>query len=362
MDRRTAAEEIKSRWRELYPADGSGKGIICPLCKSGSGKHGTGLREAPDSKVHALACFHGGCNLTGKGNARNIIDIYMMERGIHSYVLATDELAAQLRIPIDTAAAPATRPTAAANHSLMSRPQQAAHEQKQRTAYKEYYFRCRDNLLRSDAAQAYLRRRGISIENAARNFIGYDPAWINPVVRQRQQAKGSTWLPPAKPVIILPSSLYHYVARDIRPSNKIPEREREYIKSNVGSPDIFGFKNAFKRPGADVVFVTEGAFDALSVMEVGPAAIALNSTCNAENLIDELEKQPTAATLILCLDNDQAGQEATKILTDGLTRLKIRNITANISGGCNDPNEALTTDRAAFEAAIKDVMQAVRKP
>ena len=38
MDRRTATEEIKARWQDVYPTDGNGrgKGIICPLCGNGS--------------------------------------------------------------------------------------------------------------------------------------------------------------------------------------------------------------------------------------------------------------------------------------------------------------------------------------
>ena len=109
------------------------------------------------------------------------------------------------------------------------------------------------------------------------------------------------------------------------------------------------------------VFVTEGAFDALSVIEAGAAAIALNSTSNADALIKQLEKEPTAATLILCLDKDKAGTEGAQRLRDGLKRLNISHITADICGSHKDPNEALTADKPAFLEAVQTAQRQTAK-
>jgi replicative DNA helicase len=118
------------------------------------------------------------------------------------------------------------------------------------------------------------------------------------------------------------------------------------------SPAIFNL-NVVYAQGVQEVFVTEGAFDALSIIEAGAAAIALNSTSNAEALVKRLEQRRTAATLILCLDNDDAGKKAADTLKQGLQRLNISHITADICNGSKDPNEALTTDRGAFIEAIE---------
>lgn len=355
MDRTRAIEEIKARWKEVYPADGNGrgKGIICPLCGSGSGKNGTGITEKPNSRNHFLKCWNGGCDFETGGS---IIDLYMMRQQV-GFNEAVDELAAMLHISIDPQT---TAPAGRSSFSGSSAPakSEGGLMEKQPANFEEYYIACIKNLFESEAAQAYLQRRGISLELAARYHIGFDPAWISPTVIKGQKEKGSNWLPDPKPVIILPSSPQHYTARDIRPEEELDEQQRRYKKMNEGTPGIFGGQLAFNDPGAETIFVTEGAFDALAVMETGATAIALNSTSNADKLIEQLEAKPTTATLILCLDNDEAGKKTTAKLQDAFRRLNISYSVADISGAHNDPNEALTADRAAFEEAIAKAITA----
>lgn len=372
-DRRIATEEIKARWKELYPADGNGrgKGIICPICGSGSGKNGTGITEKPRSRNHFLKCWNGGCDFEHGGS---VIDLYMLEHRMNpqtDFSRAVDELAARLNISIDphrnsTAAEDFAEAAPAAGNlsfnGIASTPAEPEPEPADKVAelpdnFQQYYLQCRQNLLESAEAQAYLQRRGISLDLAAKYFVGFDPAWISPTVIKNQQAKGSNWLPAPKPVIILPSTLQHYVARDIRPAEQLDEQQRKFAKMNEGEPGIFGGYRAFSS-GAENIFITEGAFDALSIMETGATAIALNSTSNADKLIKQLEAEPTKATLILCLDNDEAGRKTAERLKEGLRRLNISYVTADITGTHKDPNEALTADRAAFEAAIAKAIAA----
>lgn len=371
MERHQVTQEIKARWRDLYPADGNGrgKGIICPLCGSGSGRNGTGITEKPNSRNHFLKCWNGGCSFETGGS---VIDLYMMENGMNpqtDFSRAVDELAAHLNISID----PYTRTTAAEDFAEVEAPagnpsfngtttaepdaEPADKAAEQPADFGAYYQQCRQNLLESTEAQAYLQRRGISLDLATRYFIGFDPAWISPTVIRNQQEKGSSWLPEPKPVIILPSTLQHYVARDMRPAEQLDEQQRKYAKMNEGEPGIFGGYRAF-HGSAENIFVCEGAFDALSIIETGATAIALNSTSNADKLIKQLEKQPTQATMIICLDNDEAGRKTAERLKEGLRRLNISYVTADIAGTHKDPNEALTADRAAFEAAIATAIAA----
>lgn len=193
-DRRTGTDEIKTRWRELYPADGNGrgKGIICPLCGSGSGKNGTGITEKPHSRNHFLKCWNGGCSFTEGGS---VIDLYMMEQGMNpqtDFSKAVDELAARLNIVIDpytgtrsTAAedfaeeeAPAGNPSFSGTAS--SPAEEPADKAAQQPAdFGAYYQQCRQNLLESAEAQACLKLRRairqdnptpISAEDAARDL------------------------------------------------------------------------------------------------------------------------------------------------------------------------------------------------
>lgn len=369
MNRKEATAEIKARWKELYPADRDGKGIICPICGSGKGKNGTGITEWEQSRNHFLKCWNGGCDFEGG----SVIDLYMRERGIDSFSKAVDELAATLRITIDpykgssaaedfsdldkAAAAPQTGGNPSFS-GIVTPATQAATDPAQaveqpRPDYAEYLHKCIDNLAESAEAQAYLTGRGISLETAQKCCIGFDPAWRSPTAIRRGKH------PPASPRIIIPSNRMHYVARDTR--SNLDEQQRKFAKMNEGEPAIMG--SPVLNSGAENVFVVEGAFDALSIIEAGQPAIALNSTANVDKLLKQLEQQPTAATLILCLDNDDAGKKATARLGEGLNRLNISYVRADICGSAKDPNEALTTNRAAFEQAIaKAIAATAAKP
>lgn len=369
MNREQAAAEIKARWKELYPADGNGrgKGIVCPICGSGSGKNGTGITEDPNSRNHFLKCWRGDCRFHQGGS---VIDLYMLERGI-DFKQAVSDLAQQLHITIDPyrgssaaedfkspAEAAAARQTGG-NSSFSGNgtpAAQAATDPAQtviqpRADYTDYLRKCANSLAESAEAQAYLEKRGISLDTAVKYGLGFDAAWVSPTVIKRQQAKGSAWTPEPKPCIIIPSAKSHYVARDIRPN--LDDQQRKFSKMNEGEPQIMGLPILYDEDSRYLsVFVTEGAFDALSIAEIGAPAISLNSTSNVDKLLKNLEQRPTEATLILCLDNDDAGKQATARLKEGLNRLNISWTTADINGRHKDPNEALTADRAAFEKAI----------
>ena len=397
MDRKTAAQEIKSRWRDLYPADGRGRGsgIVCPLCGSGSGDNGTGITCDKGSRNYFLKCWNGGCAFNEGGS---VIDLYMLEHGMQDgeFNRAVDELARQLRITIDpytgrrnttpaedfdgrfdwndsinepeysygrrqSSLSGESASTESAQTSRAEQPGEEAREEVQAQEALEapekpnnffpYYDKCSLALAESKEAQAYLRRRGISLETAQKMLVGYDAEWISPTVVKNLQAAGRSWRPEPKPCMILPSTLEHYVARDIRPAEQLDGKQRKYQKMNEGKPGLFGGVRALNS-GADAIFVVEGPFDALSIIEVGQQAIALNSTSNVDLLLKKLEAEPSPATFVICLDADEAGRKTAEKLKEGLRRLNISCCDADICCGMKDPNEALTADRAAFERAV----------
>ncbi len=347
MDRDAAKHEIKSRWRELFPADKSGKGIICPRCGSGTGQHGTGMSEDPSRPGH-FTCWN--CGLSG-----DAIDLLQARDG-SDYNTALQTAAEDLGIEIDkyrpsTAEVFRTNTAQNAQNATESRVtrlddkntaeniKMPKNDAESVTAanvkdYTAYYREC-SGRLSDPAAVSYLQARGIRVETAAAVGIGFDPE-ADPAHSGHKA-----------PRLIIPTNAMHYVGRSVDP--KTPEK---YQKMNVkgGKPGIFNVSALYSEQEA--VFVTEGVFDALSIMECGAAAVALNSTSNARKLIAQLEQQPTEATLILCLDNDKAGEKATAELQKDLTRLNVSYVTADINCGKKDPNEALTADRDAFRNAI----------
>ena len=376
MDREQARQEIRSEWRRIItgitePARQRVNGetsYICPLC--GHGTHGDGLTVNKHSKAAgALKCF--GCGFSG-----DIIDLYQQQSGA-DYNTALSLLADEIGITIDP-----YRPTAAedfkpARREPQKSPQEpqnapddktpAEHEktpQKPRSNatgaeqeasadYTDYYRECAARL-NDPAAIHYLTARGISAATAAAYMLGFDPA-ADPA--NAPGATGEQYKPHPAARLIIPTTKTHYIGRAID-----PDTPKQYAKMNpnrnkgAGAAGIFN-QRALYAQGVQEVFITEGAFDALSIIEAGAAAIALNSTSNAELLLKQLEKKRTPATLILCLDNDEAGKKAADTLKAGLQRLNISHITANVSGSYKDPNEHLTGNKAAFIEAVQRAQQ-----
>ena len=363
MERSAAIQAIREHWREIIthytePAKKKVAGkqtYICPFC--GHGKGGDGIAGNPKSRDgNGIKCF--GCEFSG-----DILDFIQKCSGVSSKE-ALETAAAYIGVTIDEPhARPHTRPQGAHKRTEEETPMDHAKSpqrgiQELTDAYIEdnsrYYGECIERL-DDPAAISYLQARGISQETAAAYFVGYDPAWISPTVIKNQQAKGSSWRPDPTKRIIIPVSKSHYIARAINPNIK------EYAKMNEtggGSIDIFNMRAVQEN---HYVFIVEGVFDALSIIEAGGAAIALNSASNADIFIKRLEQTPTAATFIICLDNDTAGRKAAGVIEEGLTRLTIDHITTDIAGGHKDANEALTADREAFAAAIRDAQRQARQ-
>lgn len=370
MNREEAKQEIRRSWKHFYPADKKGTGIICPLCGSGSGKKGSGITENP-KKPGQLKCW--ACDFSG-----DILDLISQDTGA-DFNTALNNAAAELGITIDH-----YRPDAAADFADVTQGAQKARQeplkkeaeentrQPEKTPgtaapdveaaavadYRAYYAECKARA-KDPAAISYLQARGISQETAADYYIGYDPAWISPTVVKNQNAKGKSWLPEETKRIIIPISGNHYIARDMN-----PDGNPKFAKMNEtggGESGIFNRRALYGNNEA--VFLVEGAFDALSIIEAGAAAVAINSTSNAGKFIRQLEQEPTKATIIICLDNDEAGKKAAAVVKEGLTRLNISYVVADICAGYKDPNEALTGNRDKFIKAVqKAEAQTAAKP
>ena len=344
MNREETTQKIREAWRELLPtmadpaksrANGE-TSYICPLC--GHGKNGDGLTFNPKSRDgNGLKCF--GCNFTG-----DIIDLYRQISGTdHNTALAT--LADRLSLSIDPAAPSPARQTA-------QRDPERERQPRPEPDYSRYYETCITRLTDPDA-QRYLSARGISERTARALFIGFDPA-ADPA--SAPGAAPEEYKPHPCPRLIIPCSPDYYIARRT-------DGGQEYKKlMPKGSTAAFFNRDALKEQDAQEVFITEAAIDALSIIEAGAPAMALNSAAYTDKLLQDLERERPRAALILCLDNDGAGKRATVKLTEGLERLAIPffDATAEICGGAKDANEALTADRAAFIEAVESARQQAR--
>ena len=366
MTRDEAKEYIKSQWRYIMREwTGTAKSkvqgketYICPIC--GHGKNGDGVKENPKSKdPNGIKCF-GAC-----GTAGDIIEFWETCNHV-GYNEALQELAEKVGITISkgSKAAPAQIGNAT---PPAERPRPASYDGE--INYNPYFKECFNRLQNENQnapAVEYLKKRGISLGTAISCKIGYDPA-ADPA-NAPGALEGQRKPHPARRLII-PCNQARYVTRAID-EEKI---DRRYWKMNnrVESGQAGGgvFVPEFAAM-CDYLFICEGIFDALSIMEAAAqvgtstAAIALNSTSNVDALLEtfkEKDKRP-AGIVLIALDNDEAGTKAADKLAEGLIHLTIPHARANICEGYKDPNEALVKAPEQFKRAIKATQEKATKP
>ena len=369
MNRETARQEIRSRINCTDYLEKSKSGLYCcPYCGSGTGSNGTGaVKYYPETNTfYCHACKRGG----------DVIDLYQHDTGT-DYNTALSLLAQEIGVTIDpyrpTAAAdfaPAAKTDRTGGHrsspgNIETPPEAKAPENGVKTPtaanvdFTGYYQECRERIT-DPAAVAYLRSRGISPETAAAYWLGFDPA-ADPA----NAPGGGENKPHPCPRIIIPTSKTHYIGRSID-----PDTPKAFSKLNPkdSTPAIFNARSIYAQDVQEV-FVFEGAFDALSALQAGAVAISLNSAGNGKILLEQLTRRRSAATFILCRDNDPDPKTAERIkkefdeLAAGLRKLNISFISADVNGGYKDANEHLTGNRTAFFEAIAEAQrQAAARP
>lgn len=331
MTRDQAKEEIRSRIKCTEYLRRSKKGnYICPSCRSGENAHQTGA-----VKYYAQTnTFY--CHACGKGG--DIFDLVQLTTG-KGFADAFNILVDELGLVIDSnPGRPATQ-----DRPRQTVPQEAKEEPQ--ADYTAYYQECADRLKKSEEAIAYLTRRKV-LNSALYYGFGFDPA-ADPAKAPGAEADARKLHP--CPRIIIPCGKSFYVGRRIDGDN---------FKA-INAPGKISFFNGEMLYTQEVqeVFITEGAFDALSIIEAGGAALGLNSTAQTAELVRRLEERKPSATLILALDNDNPGRKATAALAEDLTRLKIPYILSDICGSCKDPNEAIMQDFYTFYDAVQAAIQ-----
>ena len=334
MKRHEAKELILSATPTLLQRDRNGKGYICPICGSGSGRNGTGITTRDG--LH-FACWRG-CFTHA-----DIIDIIGMEYHLTSY---NDKLRKCCElIGIDSKALQADQTT---NHRTSHyQPLQplAERQDKPRTDYTDFYKACMGRIDECD----YLQRRGISGATTKPFPLGYCPNWQNP------EAIEKGYNPRESPRLIIPLTRYSYFARDIRPTETLSEYERRFIKINVGQAAIFNRKAL--ATATEPIFITEGAIDALSIIEAGHIAIGLGGV-DKSKLIQAIEEYKPTQPFIISLDGDKAGTEASAAISDALKAIQTKHIIYSISDEENkDPNAMLVNEPELFKKSVEKALE-----
>ena len=311
------------RFLESITEKSKGKNMyVCPFCGSGNGKNKTGaLSLTPDEQN--WKCFS--CGKSG-----DIYDLVGYEENITDFKKQAERLSEILGVDLEN--------TNSENLELPIRKKEIENED-----YTSFFLEANKNLKNTDYY------RGISKATLDKYKVGFIEDWKNPKANDKA---------PTSPRLIIPTSQYSYLARDTR--DTIPDYQSDFIKTKVGRLHIFNI-DALYNPCNTLVYVVEGELDALSILDNGRPAIALGSVSMINSLIRQLKEKPIYTTLILALDKDQKGQEATLKLEKELINLGVDYIKYNPSLMYKDPNQAHMNSPVKFFDAVNIPLDEMRE-
>ena len=183
----------------------------------------------------------------------------------------------------------------------------------------------------------YMASRGISLSTAQKSNCGYDPA---------------------TKCIIIPINEHSHIARSIDDTSTI--RFRNPAGQVTG---ITNSKALFSDDSKPIV-VVKGAFDMLSVAEIGANAIAVNGAGQNELLVDLIKNsgKKVEKTLLIDLGNDLEGRKNSQKLAEELKKIGVKCKVVNLSCGYRDLNEALQMNKAVFAANVTTNVDLIIKP
>ena len=341
-------EQLKSqltRYVESITERSKGANMyICPLCHSGSGRSRTGAFSIYQEGTR-WKCFS--CGKEG-----DIFDLIGEHENIPDYTEQARRAGELCNISTYDYIAPTKEHTQPHIHNssyTITQPQ---------TDYTDFFLKAHERIQETD----YPQQRGLTEETIARFKLGFVAEWKIPLDVYLKGGQTSTGKPrtkesweyiPTSPRLIIPTSPYSYLARDTR--TDIPEEQRAYSKSKVGSIQLFN-KRALQT-ATKPIFIVEGELDALSIIEVGGEAVALGTTTKSKAFLELVKAQAPAQPLIIALDNDGAGERASIELIEGLKELNIPAYRFNPCGEYKDASEALQRDRETFAGAVAEAEQ-----
>lgn len=320
MTRQEIRDAINSRpltdFVSLQKSPKAGRNMyVCPVCRSGTGKNGTGaLTIYPNNRV---MCASGGCFGSADGTKTSQDTL-----GALRIIWGCDENEVFERTGYSSSFSDKTsspRPT---------------EERPQDRDFSEFYKVAHSALLHSEEALEYLHGRGITDESIEKFNLGYDPNW--------KHSKAPERVAPSKRIII-PRSRRTYVAR------RIDGVKDDYSKQVEGTQkDIF---NITALDGARTAILCEGELDAISLMQSGaPVVVGIGTISNKNLIVTEMRKHPDVIYSI-ALDNDpekedgsRPGQDAQKYIIKESEKSSITVLNVNPSQiycGEKDANEAL---------------------
>lgn len=184
--------------------------------------------------------------------------------------------------------------------------------------------------------QTYMQSRGLTIETLKKFKVGYD------------REKNAITIPYS-------NAMTYYQLRFVSERRFYkPEKEK------AGDEPIYNERvlaNKTRTP----IFVVESPICAMSVVQEGGMALSTCGTGCINKLTEALKKTKPRGALILCFDNDVAGENAYKEIAPQLEKLEVKFLRYNIAPDCKDPNEMLVANKDKFDLLIQEAIYQAKK-
>lgn len=337
--------------KAMTEPDKSGRGYVCPVCGSGSGKHGTGLSPVK-GKPGYYHCFAAGCEFEHGDILELIGKTYRLQDTAAQIEKAGQLIGRDFTNKNEWKEAPKTKEQSGTKNknTLQNNDTKATQN------IKDFMAQARAALPVSDTALQYIARRGISYETAKGAGLGYCSNYGDGM---------------NTPAVIIPTGPDSYTARSITTNDS----SRKVRKKKAGDRQgIFGIE-AIGADAGPFVFVCEGEFDVLSVREIGLPAIATGGGTSKRELVEALRQRGDFPGVFIILpDNDrrkdgspalEKGPKAARDLKKEMDAAGIPSVIADITKAgawpkeAKDCNDFLIMDREAFRAALLQIQEAV---
>lgn len=196
---------------------------------------------------------------------------------------------------------------------------------------KQYIMECKYNVFKTD----YFSKRGLSADTIERCNLGYD---------DKEDA------------VVIPYSkaMDYFQRRSVREKRFYKPKTEEAGQEPLYNAQALNLKT--RKP----IFIVESPICAMSIIQCGGMAVALCGT-GLEKLLAKIRSKKPLGSLILALDNDEAGEQATARLIGKLRELEAKFLVYNIAGDCKDPNELLMKDEKRLQNNIEIAIKEAKK-
>ena len=325
--------------------DAENGGKICPHhdCDGGRGKSKTGATKFTAPKGHELlGCFK--CKAAGRNGNFSNVDLAVYHLGIPvtgATYTGTDALeiakflANHFGYQLDGYTSPVKKSEQAISANS---PSHAVDSEIRKAEIAKIVAADVARYRKSPVPVPTKFARAISQSTFERYGVTYDEAFIT--VESRVDNYRCT---PTKRIIF--PCRNSYVARLADKIDDYPQIAQKYLRKayNGGAVEIFNVAAIDEAPADSVIYVVEGIFDALSLLQIGAEnVIAINGAPHWRKLVDRIKARSDGGKTLhvaILFDDDNAGRQAAENTKQALRRAHVPAISRFLPRATNDTSD-----------------------